>query len=100
MSKHIKIECRDQGKKPTNSRVYIFHDENILENLENRFSRPVKFYRAEVLPQVKSHIKETLGIEVENLKFSWSQKAGCSCGCSPGFVIKGMAGQDIFVDVE
>lgn len=37
-----------------------------------------------VIPEVRKQLK--LGPEV---KFSWSQRAGCTCGCSPGFIITG-----------
>ena len=37
----------------------------------------------------------------EELKITFSRKAGCSCGCSPGFLIKGLpARTDIWVELE
>lgn len=33
-------------------------------------------------------------------KVSFSQKAGCSCSCSPGFVLRGHWGDWFFVNVE
>jgi hypothetical protein len=34
-------------------------------------------------------------------KASFSQRAGCSCGCSPGFIIKGIVGGEaIYVDLK
>lgn len=62
----------------SNSKVYVFESgESILDNLENRRSRPSKAYREFVL---QAHP------ELEG-KIRWSQKAGCSCGCSPGFLV-------------
>ena len=58
------------------SRVYVWpRGESILENLCNRRSRPYTEYRK--LLAGKSFME----------KARWSQKAGCSCGCSPGFIL-------------
>ena len=63
-------------------RLYVHVDgENILENLAFRTNRPSRLYR-EILPAAF----KKLGIPGDT-KAYWSQKAGCSCGCSPGFVL-------------
>lgn len=62
-------------------RLYVWVDgENILENFANRFDRPQKLYRS-MLPEIFK------ALDLEPVKASWSQKAGCSCGCSPGFIL-------------
>ena len=110
----LKVNCKEQDsyetksrrgvpyqsyKAPTKTKVYIFLEgENLLENLENRHSRPHTLYKT-ILPQVMEQIKEQ-GITVpDNLKFTWSQKAGCSCGCSPGFIANWI-GKEIFVTIK
>lgn len=80
--KIVKIKTGQYGERPL-SRVRLFieeRNETVLENLILRYSRPSKAYRKEVLPKVF----KKLGIDVSA---SWSQKAGCSCGCSPGFIL-------------
>lgn len=70
--------------------------ETVMENwLEGtRYTRPHKLYRAEVLPQ----LFRLLGLN--DVQVSWSQKAGCRCGCSPGFIVKtDNVAYDIYVDV-
>lgn len=47
-----------------------------------RFDRPYKLYRT-YMP----YILAKLGLPA-GTKASWSQRAGCSCGCSPGFVLQ------------
>ncbi len=47
-----------------------------------RRNNPFKDYREQVLPKAFP----MLGLPADT-KVRWSQKAGCSCGCSPGFVI-------------
>ena len=47
-----------------------------------RRNNPFKDYREQVLPKAFP----LLGLPADT-KVRWSQKAGCSCGCSPGFVI-------------
>lgn len=70
---------REYHSKP---RLYIAMErESVLENLMYRHDRPVTVYR-KALPE----IFERLRIPVVT-KARWSQKAGCSCGCSPGFVL-------------
>jgi hypothetical protein len=36
----------------------------------------------------------------EGVKANFSQKAGCLCGCSPGFILTGHTGQDIWIDLK
>lgn len=75
------------------SRAYITPKcESVLGNIENRFKRPVVLYR-EILTQVLKEMSH-VGIEA-----SWSQRAGCSCGCSPGFVLNAHWDFDIHVSV-
>ena len=78
-------------------RVYVFpRGESVLEQLVDRHSRPYRVYRKEVLPQVW----EQLGIDPASVKVRWDQYAGCSCPCSPGFVVtRGYKGQDLSVSV-
>lgn len=87
-----KIKVRD-GKEDRKSRIYFFVKETILENLINRRCRPNKEYR-KLVPAVlkKANIPSTT-------KVKWSQKAGCSCGCSPGFILDYL-GKEIFVDLK
>jgi hypothetical protein len=76
------------------SRLYIFHDgETIIENLFERHRRPVDVYK-EVLPEIFTRLK------MDPRKARWSQKAGCACGCSPGFILEGEYGRDYFVTVS
>ncbi len=97
----IKRVSQKQTKSPFRKcRVFIFASdraESLVEQFGNRWNRPSKLYREEVMPKVL----EMLNLPAD-AKFSWSQKAGCSCGCSPGFIFKGseLSGNDVFVDVE
>lgn len=63
-------------------RLYVsVEDETIMENLMNRRSRPYNAYKTLI------HGSD-LGEIIDLSKLSWSQKAGCSCPCSPGFILK------------
>jgi len=88
----------NSSKKP---RIYFFHSkESILDNLVNRHDRPYKLYR-EFLPEIfkKADIPA-------NTKARWSQYAGCSCPCSPGFIVEvdkrvpAFWGMEIYVDLN
>jgi hypothetical protein len=75
------------------ARLYISPEgENLLGNLMNRRCRPVELYRT-VLPE----IFEKFNIHPSSVR--WSQKAGCSCGCSPGFILHGVRGEEFWADV-
>lgn len=80
--------------KTRRSIAYVsIKDETFLENFGNRAARPHKVWQ----PAVEAALREA-GIEFERL--SWSQKAGCRCGCSPGFYIKGRDHLTVWLDVE
>lgn len=79
------------------TRIYVWPEgETILQNLENRRSRPLKLYR-----QVAVDALAKLEVDTSKLEIKWSQKAGCSCGCSPGFVVDGwnekLSGNDLHI---
>jgi len=70
------------------TRVYFeFKGETIVDDLMNRRERPHKLLK----PFVDLALKEVNGqggVTVpEDVKSRWSQYAGCSCPCSPGFVL-------------
>ncbi len=82
----------DAGSK---TRIFVCPTgESIMENLANRRERPSKLWRPYAIKAA-----EALGVAFESL--GWSQKAGCNCGCSPGFIVKGdhRPGFDIHVDI-
>ncbi len=97
----LAIEKRKNGSpnrgcwKPGASRVYLFPEgESILEHLEARHTRPYNAYRA-FLPEVFRRA----GIPADT-KANWRQKAGCTCPCSPGFVLDIWYGYDVFVTIK
>lgn len=79
---------------------YIFpKQESIVENLMNRRSRPYTEWK-KLIPQIlkKAGLSKE---EIKSIKPSWSQKCGCSCGCSPGFRLNGATTmKDVWADVE
>ncbi len=79
-------------------RVYFFEkNESVLSHLHRRYYHPHQEYR-KLLPQVYEQLDFPLGV-----KAKWSQYAGCSCPCSPGFTLKlpdnFFYKQDIFITV-
>lgn len=68
---------REYNAKP---RVYVWPQETIIENLMERRNRPVKLFR-----YLATRALESEGLT--RVKLRWSQTAGCSCGCSPGFIL-------------
>lgn len=77
---------REHRNRPSYRRekavLFVFpQSENGVENFIYRATRPVKLYRS-LLPE----IYKKLGIPADT-KARWSDKAGCSCPCSPGFIL-------------
>lgn len=67
----------------TRVRLFVIHqNEKAMETLLRRYSRPSDVYREKILQKVFKKLK----IEPYN-GIRWSQKAGCICGCSPGFIL-------------
>ena len=71
-------------------RMYVSTDESfdVIEDLMNRRNRPYAFWRKAIRKAIASSI-----IDLE--KMAWSQTAGCSCPCSPGFVLESQ-----FIDLD
>jgi hypothetical protein len=57
--------------------------ESVLENLCKRHSRPHEDYR-----RLIDSVLCIAGLDPSIYSCCWSQRAGCSCGCSPGMVIR------------
>ena len=70
---------REYYKTP---RLYVsVKDETIMDNLLNRTKRPYNVY--------KNLIRSSgidLFVDIDSLR--WSQHAGCTCNCSPGFILE------------
>jgi len=66
------------------ARVYIWPNEKetVVEQMVNRRCRPHQQWRRDVMPKVIQELKLPF-----DTKYRWSQFAGCSCPCSPGFIL-------------
>jgi hypothetical protein len=72
---------RDWGEYRQRPRCYLFvSGESILDNLRNRRGRP----HEELKPLVEQELRAS-GVSFADLQ--WSQRAGCECGCSPGWIL-------------
>ena len=96
----LTVETRKRGysDRATKGRVYVWPaNESVLENLVNRHSRPIKLYR-------KAALQALADLGITDVKLSWSQRAGCSCPCSPGFIADGTYGAlyrtDVYVTID
>lgn len=86
----INVSVRDdRDRKSPTARVFISPvNETLIANLFNRRNRPYDVYRT-FLPKI---VEMSLGVSPEEAKelakdAKWRQKAGCNCGCSPGFIL-------------
>lgn len=72
-------------------------DESLMDNLVYRKSRPTKIYR-DIINQVRAQITDEYEIDLS--EFVWNQKAFCSCGCSPAFLVLSDRGWNISITVS
>ena len=98
--KYNKKHSNSSGIRPStrNTRVYMFPDDKVLSLIRVEFGDTrgagVRAYR-DIMPEalmVGLGFKEVCGIE-----WRWSSRAGCSCGCSPGFILNKDLGGDLYV---
>ena len=95
------IEAKDYNERRKPSKMFIdIKDESVMKHLENRHFRPYTTYKKEIIPEAIKKLKEEKDVDLLNCKFSWNQYAGCSCGCSPGFIIKNFGlGKRIYITI-
>lgn len=76
------------------TRLHFFHDqdESVLEQMVNRRNRPYEVFR-QFVPIV-------LDGAPEGTRVNWSQYAGCSCGCSPAFIVTKGSGSGALRDKD
>ena len=90
---YLRDSRKSPYKKQPKSRVYAFREgveQTLMEEKSERYTQ------RHVKKELKKALLEALagvGVVQDNMK--WSQYAGCSCPCSPGFVLTGR-----FVDNE
>lgn len=90
----VSIDKSDNNdEKPDRSIIYIIiNSPTVMKEIQDKKDKYQNVFRKEVLPTVFQKAKMPL-----DTKVVWSDKAGCSCGCSPGFLITGQKGFDIYV---
>lgn len=85
---HLKDGLHEFEHYPVNkkARVHLFVEgETLVDDFGRRTSRPWRVWK----PIIAAALAE---IEVHPTRISWSQYAGCSCPCSPGFILHGVHG--------
>ena len=97
--KKVEIRNRDNVEYKEwvkQTRIYVWpQGESVMDNLMNRKRRPYTAFKKEVIPTVL----EKMGLPADT-RVRWSQYAGCSCPCSPGFIVDGDSRRDVHVDVD
>lgn len=80
---HIRERAATHRRIANKPRIYAsVPDFNLLEDLTNRNRRPFRQWRKLVNDAIMAS-----GIGVDTARMGWDQRAGCGCGCSPGFVL-------------
>lgn len=99
-----KNDWREATKK---ARLYVHpKGESVLENLlgpTGRRGRPITEWRRDVLPVVVEALRAKGFLPADAVATArWSQYAGCSCPCSPGFIFDApqLRGFEVWADVS
>ena len=92
-------ERRQASSKP---RIYIWPDDwKVMDDFITR-AEGIKnndVYKTARKDGTLDEILKRAGLE--GGKVGFSRAAGCSCGCSPGFIVNGVRkGMDVFVNVQ
>lgn len=81
----------DYAEPNRKMRIYLFpKNEGVWENFEKRWNRPVATWN-----KIALQVLDKYGFT--DCKISFSQKAGCTCGCSPGFIADVKNGRELFI---
>lgn len=60
-----------------------------------------KDYNRKLLAAWRPLVKQLVDLlHPDHGKISFSRKAGCSCGCSPGWIVDGWFGENVWVELE
>lgn len=83
--RRTRADCRSYASYHSKPKLHIFaKDWNVIEDLQGgRWNKP----HIEFKKQVLSEALIQAGLDPKIVKATWNQKAGCSCGCSPGFIL-------------
>lgn len=86
----VRAATKSTWRPNKRTRVYFWPEgESILQNLfVGRHTRPYLEFRKQLMADV---LKQA---GVREQKAAWSQRAGCSCPCSPGFILEDKAGYE------
>lgn len=80
-------------------RVFFLSEKVSLFTLKDRELSAHKIDPVQVYRKLMPQVLEKVGLN-PNMKGQWSRKAGCSCGCSPGFVMEDRGMFDVYVTYE
>ena len=96
----VKVLPIDAESRQKTAHCYFFlTGESVMDNMVNRRNRPTKEFKALLAKVFEQTDFNQLWMD-GHIKANWSQKCGCSCGCSPGFKLTGLYGNNIFVDIK
>ena len=87
----------DRYSRQVKARMYVWNKDegfNLFESIMARGSEPHRWYRKFILPLADEILSEN---GYDGLKYRWSAKAGCSCPCSPGYIVTGLEFKSIWV---
>jgi hypothetical protein len=79
--------------EPTKMKLYFFpKNQSLIQTIMKRFNSNVKLWKA-----LGTEAMAELGYRIKDNKLSFSQTAGCSCGCSPGLVTTKKTGKSWYI---
>lgn len=114
--KNIKVKNKAYSERCNHTKAFVsidnkekyfgkdpgYLDSNATDEEKEQNNKEWKKYNREEIKTMRIHLKDILAKNnIEYEKLSFSRKAGCSCGCSPGFIIEGTHHpMIIWVDLE
>lgn len=100
-AKHPEIYGTQHAVQTAKTRLYVSRSPKLSaeitgDDFEAFYKAWPKLAREQVVPEALRQAGMEYALQHP---VRWSRKAGCSCGCSPGFVLEGSNGYEVHVDV-
>ncbi|MDM7940112.1 MAG: hypothetical protein QUS07_07210 [Methanothrix sp.] len=101
----LNLEVSDRVSQERGGRIYIFDDlsDNPVADIMTgyRYNRPQRWYHLWLSTALKALWEKHPDLSKIPLptEYRWSQYAGCSCPCSPGFICRDLGKINLWITI-
>ncbi len=88
-------KVKTQPAEKADGRIFFFYTDDVMADFQNRYDG-THDRLSQVFDQLVPVVLDRIGKTARTWR--WSRYAGCSCPCSPGFIVKNLS-VDVYVDL-